>query len=128
MRSSVHVSLERSAQQATMILEGAVSGSDAEAASRMCMALPPSVSVLRIDARQVTELDELAAPVLRSLVRTWKNGREGHVDLRLDWRVLRSLSDHATPGTPGAVGAASERMVATFGAPEGLAALTAAFL
>lgn len=114
-----------------MILEGVVSGSDAVAASRMCMALPLTVRVLRIDARHVTELDEPAAPVLRSLVRTWRHGREGYVDLRLDWRVLRSLSDQATSCVSDSRSlpvVTNERIVAAPEWVDGQAALTGQFL
>jgi hypothetical protein len=122
MSSAVDLSLERSAEEATLSLHGVVHESDAAAASGMCMALPPTVRMLRIDARDVTELQEFAAPMLRSLVRRWRRGRHGYVDLRIDRRLLRALADRPMAND------ANQPIVAAVELADPSAALTAAFL
>lgn len=87
-----------------------------------CMALPQTVHMLRIDARYVTELQELAAPVFRSLVQRWRRGRDAYIDLPIDRRVLNSLTERATSDGD------REPIIDPVKPPDGDAALTAAFL
>ena len=122
MSSAVDLSLEHSAEEATLSLHGVIGRSDAVAASCVCMALPQTVRMLRIDARDVSELEARAAPVLRSLVRRWRRGRRGYIDLRIDRRVLQFLTDRPTPND------SAEAIAAVLTFPDAGAALTAVFL
>lgn len=92
MRSSVDVAFDAEARYATLTLSGVVTRSDAVAATRVCLALPRTVRVLRVDARSVTLLETAAVPVLQELARRWTHPPADDIRLVLDQRALVLLT------------------------------------
>ena len=88
------VALERTPRRVTLILRGQVQHGDAATAVRLCLALPPSVRILEVNARDVCDLSDDACTVLLALVRTWRRVRLGEVCIQASERTVRALGEH----------------------------------
>ena len=62
---------------ATLYLSGVLSASDAFPMRRLCMEIPASVQLLRLDLHGVTSLEEGAMNTVRAVVRYWRETRKG---------------------------------------------------
>ena len=96
MRSTVDLSLELSACNATLSFNGVITEPDTVAASRLCLALPRTVRVLRVDIRNVVELEDAARVVLKSLLSEWGRARQSRVSIFVDQRTVDVLGDRDT--------------------------------
>ena len=93
MRSTVDLSLELSACSATLSLNGVVSEPDAVAASRLCLALPRTIRVLRVDVRNVIQLEASARGVVKSLLAEWGRARQSRVSILVEQHTVDVLGD-----------------------------------
>jgi hypothetical protein len=62
---------------ATLYLKGRLAGADAFRLRRVCRDIPMHIRTLRLDLHGVTELEDGATETLRSLVRYWRESRNG---------------------------------------------------
>ena len=94
------VALERTARRVTLILRGQVQHGDAATAVRLCLALPPSVRILEVNARDVCDLSDDACTVLLALVRTWRRVRLGEVCIQASERAHVPEAGTTATATP----------------------------
>ena len=77
MTTALHHSLEVSDSAATLYLAGTIAGPDAFPLRRLCREIPEHVTTLRLDLHGVTNFEQGATDVIRSLVRYWRDTRRG---------------------------------------------------
>lgn len=112
-------SLEIGAGTATLYLAGRLAGSDAFTLRRLCREIPDGVTNLRLDLHAVTGLDAGAMHTIRSLVRYWRESRNGAFRLSF-------TSEHLVATYVDAGASPSEHIIDRIGG--GKAALTGMFL